>query len=179
MPTFVALLRGINVGGRNRVPMKPLCAALEAAGLNQVRTYLQSGNMVFASRSAEGSLTTTMEDTIEATCHFRPAVVLRRAQRFRKIAGSHPYLAATDDWTKLQVGFLDGPPDQAAVRNLTLPDNAPEQFKVSDKEVYVYYPNGLARTRVTGQFWETRLQQACTMRNWKTVLALKQLLEDT
>lgn len=179
MPDYVGLLRGINVGGRHRVPMKPLRAQLEAAGLERVRTYLQSGNVVFTSRATQHDLVAIFQDTVEAGSGFRPAVVMRSAERFCEIADAHPFLGATDEWSKLQVGFLEHRPPAAAQQNLTLPAGAAEQFECRDTELYVYYPDGLARTRVSGQFWESRLQQTCTMRNWKTVQALKRLLEET
>lgn len=179
MRRYVCLLRGINVGGRNRVPMKPLRSALEKAGLRQVRSYLQSGNLVFDSALAQRSLGSTIQAIIESSCGFCPTVVLRTSTAFKQLAEVHPFAGASDDWTKLQVAFLSARPSPAALRDLQMPPTAREQYVCAGAELYLYYPDGLARTKVTGQFWETRLQQACTMRNWKTVQALVGLLENT
>jgi uncharacterized protein (DUF1697 family) len=170
----VALLRGVNVGGKARVPMRELRELVEGVGLADVETYVQSGNIVFSSprRNAE-SLAPSLEQEIAAAFGVRTKVLIRSAQQLAAL--DHPFLADEAEHTRLHVLFLRDRPGRAELRKLD-PERSPsDRFEVKAREIFLHYPNGAGRSKLTTDYFERTLGAVGTARNWKTVLKLKEL----
>ncbi|MBZ0271896.1 DUF1697 domain-containing protein [bacterium] len=176
---YVAVLRGINVGGKHRLAMKDLAAMFEDAGAIDVRTYIQSGNVVFrASEGVAASLPARVAAMIEERLGFRAPVVTRTAGEIDRIAKSNPYRAAGADPKSLHVVFLAGKPDASRVRALD-PDRSPgDEYTVAGSVIYLLCPHGVARTKLTTDYFDAKLQTTSTTRNWNTVLKLRELAKE-
>jgi uncharacterized protein (DUF1697 family) len=167
MITYVALLRSINVGGNNHVPMAQLRAAIEAIGFRDVKTYIHSGNVVFrCDDEAESSVAARLEGVVAGFAAVR--VIVRTASELAALVeGEAPF--PTSDGKKLHVVFLRDIPDRVALD----PDRSPgDQFVVKGREVWMYLPNGAAKTKLGLPWFEKGLGTVGTARNWNTVLKL-------
>lgn len=166
------LLRGVNVGGRNRVPMPALKQALQEAGCTQVRTYIQSGNAVFrsdariadAARSAVRSLVTELTGT-------EIGIVLRSRAELARVVRDNPFSDVADP-RKLHVGFCVETPPAERVPAVDPHRSPPDEFAFREREVYLLLPRGAARTKLSGTYLESALGTPITFRNWRTVLRL-------
>lgn len=171
--TYVALLRGINVGGRNRLPMDELARSFEHAGCASVKTYIQSGNVVFAATS---SIALKARESVAAAVSARMGagipIVLRSVADLARVVDENPFLAESQDPRTLHVGFLSDRPSPARVLSLDPDRSPPDEFVVSGREIYLRLPNGMARTRLTAGYLERVLGTAATFRNWRTVVNL-------
>lgn len=175
--THVVLLRGVNVGGKNRLPMKELVALLQAAGGEEVRTYIQSGNAVLkASAAVARRLPADLEGRIEARLGLRVPVILRTAQELHRVAARHPFSEGAVEPRLLHVAFLADAPEAAAVKALDPLRSPPDRFVVRGREVYLWFPNGSARSRLTTDYLDRTLGTTSTWRNWRTVRELAALL---
>jgi uncharacterized protein (DUF1697 family) len=173
---YVALLRGINVGGKNRLPMKDLVSIFDCVGCTDVRTYIQSGNVVFqAEPSLAERVPALATDEVRARFGHEIPIVVRDAKAMRRVVARNPFLEGSDV-AHLSVAFLAAKPTPAAVRTLDPDRSPPDEFKVSGRELYLCCPNGAARTKLTNQYFDSRLQTITTVRNWRTVLALLELV---
>lgn len=170
--TYVGLLRAINVSGRNAVRMPELVGLLEEVGCRGVRTYLQSGNVVFSSavRSA-GRLEGVIEEGIEQRFGLEVVTLVRSAAEIAEVLAGNPYLGGGVDPAGLHVTFLKQAASEERVRALTVPDTE-DSGVVVGRQVYLNCPNGYGRTKLNNAFWERKLQVKATTRNWKTVNAL-------
>lgn len=170
----VALLRGINVGGRNKLPMKRLRALFEAAGCEDVRTYIQSGNVVFRAEPALGRrIPTVVKNAIAAQHDMDVPVVTRTAAELASAAMHNPYLKKGADERTLHVMFLVDEPGPGDVASLD-PDRSPgDDFVVRGREIYLHCPKGVARTKLTNAYFDRRLGTTSTLRNWRTVCKLR------
>ena len=171
MTGWVALLRGINVGGRNRVPMAELRVVFEQAGLRSVSSYIQSGNVLFTGEVAgRDALSRRLEQAVRDAFGVSSPVVLRTAAELARITASPPFGPGT---SQTHVAFLDGEPrDRGALESF---DAAPDRFELVGTEVYLLYPNGVHGSRLTGALLERRLDVTATLRNWRTVTKLAEL----
>lgn len=174
----VALLRGINVGGKNRLPMSALVELFEGAGCSEVRTYVQSGNVVFRApaRLAAG-LARAIPELIAEHHGLAVPVVLRTAAEIAAVARSNPYLARGVDATRLHVAFLAARPSATAVATLDPKRSPPDEFLVAGRDVYLHLPNGVARSKLTNAWLDARLATTSTLRNWRTVQELVALAQ--
>ncbi len=177
--THVALLRGINVGGKNKLLMRDLAAMFSETGCDDVRTFIQSGNVVFRAGSA---LTRRVPDligeVIASRFGYRIPVVTRTAGELAAIIQANPFpgvAAEVGRLGQLHVGFLADRPEAAAVDALDPDRSPPDEFAVVGREVYSYCPQGFASTRLTTRYFESNLSTTMTARNWKTVLKLHEL----
>ena len=163
----VALLRGINVGGRNKVPMADLRSAFEEAGCTDVRTYIQSGNVVFgASSSVAKSIAQTIERELSERLGVRSPVITRSAGEMLAAFEDNPF---DEDEKSLSVGFCADRISPKAAAGLD-PDRSPgDRFRVRNREIYLHLPNGVARTRLTNAWFDGQLGTVTTFRNWRTV----------
>ena len=175
----IALLRGINVGGKNRLPMKELAAMFVDAGCDDVRTYIQSGNVLFRREPTPGEdIPSLISASILDRFGYRIPIVTRTAREIREAVSANPFVAAGMDADKLHVAFLPEPPDAALVETLD-PNRSPgDQFVALGREVYLYCPNGFARTKLTNNYFDSGLSTTSTTRNWRTVLKLLELATD-
>jgi uncharacterized protein (DUF1697 family) len=174
--SHVALLRGINVGGKNKVPMTDLIALFEEAGCERVSTFIASGNVLFsASERIVKRLPVVLEAAIEGRFGFRVPVVLRSAAELRAVPATNPFLRAGADPAALHVAFLAAEPTPAAIAALDPRRSPPDEFVVRGREVFLKLPNGVARTKLSNAWFDVKLGTTSTVRNWRTVLKLVEL----
>jgi uncharacterized protein (DUF1697 family) len=174
--THVALLRGINVGGKNILPMKELSRIFVEAGCSNVQTYIQSGNVVF---SAPARLVARLPKLIEAQIaklfSLRVPIVLRSAAQLGEVANNNPYLAAGAPEEMLHVVFLADMPSREAVAGLDSERSPGDSFVVRGQELYLKLPNGAGKSKLTNAYFDSRLKTVSTGRNWRTVLKLLEM----
>jgi uncharacterized protein (DUF1697 family) len=174
--SLVALLRGVNVGGKRSLPMAALREVCEEIGWTGVRTWIQSGNVVFRAPSAPtATLEQALQDALMARCSLDVPVVVRTAEELAQAVANNPFLPETDP-ELLHVGFLQGWPTAAAVASLDPERSPPDEFAVVGRELYLKLPNGMARTKLTSAWLDRRLGTVVTARNWRSVLALAELV---
>ncbi len=174
---YVALLRGVNVGGRNKLPMADLRDIFSAAGYSAVRTYIQSGNVVFEAEEDLAERTPEIvTESIRRRFGYETVVVVRSREELRQVADSNPFDTSGDP-RFLQVAFLEHAPDAEAIARLDPQRSPPDAFAVRGRHVYLHYPAGVARSKLTNEYLAAQLQTASTMRNWRTVLRLLELAE--
>jgi uncharacterized protein (DUF1697 family) len=173
----VALLRGINVGGKNMLPMKELAAMFAKAGCADVTTYIQSGNVVFCAEDkvVEG-LGAGIAEQVEARFGIRVPVVLRAAAEIDAVLRANPFLKAGPSEETLHVCFLADRPGKDLVAGLDAGRSTPDAFAVVGREIYMQLVNGMARTKLTNAYFDSKLKTVSTMRNWRTVLKLAEML---
>jgi uncharacterized protein (DUF1697 family) len=174
---YIALLRGINVGGNNKLPMKDLAAAIEKVGGTKVETYIQSGNVVFqAEAAAAPKLPELIQKAILKSNKIDIPVIVRSAAELRKIASAHPHNAAGIEFKALHVGFLAHKPSAAQVSSLDPQRSPADIFSVKGSEIYIRYSlAGLAKSKLTNQYIDSKLGTTSTLRNWNTVLKLNEM----
>jgi uncharacterized protein (DUF1697 family) len=178
--SFVALLRGINVGGNRTVPMADLAEVFEGAGCRAVRTYIQSGNVVFESKGAPGALQSKLERAVAARFGFEVPVVVRAAAALEDCAKKNPFLGERGlDVGALHVAFLAADPGPARSARLDANRSPPDRFRVVGTEIYLHLPNGVARSKLTNAYFDSQLGTVATVRNWRTVLKLVDLARGT
>lgn len=169
----VALLRGINVGGRNKLPMSSLVEIFNDAGCSHVRTYIQSGNVVFEAAPALASrIPAVIAQAVLERFGFEVPVVVRTAEDFSEIVQANPFLKAGADERTLHVAYLADLPDVARIGALDLNRPPPDEFEVRGREIYLRCPDGLARTKLTNAYFDSKLGTTSTVRNWRTTLRL-------
>jgi uncharacterized protein (DUF1697 family) len=182
--THVALLRGINVGGKNILPMKDLAAMFAAAGCADVRTFIQSGNVIF---SAPAVLARKLPDhvtkAIEKRFGYRVPVIVRTSDELARAIRDNPFLQpgaderAEADEKPLHIYFLADLPGAAAIAALDPNRSTPDAFHVRDREIYLHLPNGMARTKLTNAYFDSKLSTISTARNWATVQKLLEMMK--
>jgi len=176
---YVALLRGINVGGHNKLPMARLVSMVEDLGCSDVRAYIQSGNVVFTAKSAIARrVPDLLVISIRDQCDLNVPVVMRSAEELRRIVGSNPFLAEVFDESTLSVGFLADKPRAQELSALDPQRSSPDEFAVVGQEIYLRLPNGAARSKLTNAYFDSKLRTTSTFRNWKTVGKLLDLATD-
>lgn len=174
----VALLRGVNVGGKNKLPMKELAAMFAETGCGEVRTYIQSGNVVFrAGEALARRVPVGIAGAISERFGLQVPVVTRTVDEMRAVVRHNPFLRAGADANTLHVAFLAERPSPARVAALDPDRSPPDQFAVRGRDVYLHLPNGGARSKLTSAYFDARLATVSTVRNWRTVLALLALAE--
>ena len=164
----VALLRGINVGGRNVLPMAELRSALETSGMSDVRTYIQSGNIVF--RSADPDPALAIGTVIRDAFGIEAPVVVRSLDMLDRIAVARPELGGDVPPKWLHAFVLDRPADASAAPD---PDRFdPDRLVVDGREIYATYPNGSGRSKLTLDVIERSFGVVATARNVSTLAAI-------
>ena len=178
MYTFVSLLRGINVSGQKFIRMTELKALYESLGFTKVTTYVQSGNVVFDCNNPDASETgSTIEIEIERCFGFPVSVILRYQNEFQRIIDGNPFVhPRNEDLSKLHVTFLVSLPPAEISNDLKIPPGITDECILRGKEIYLFCPNGYGRTKLSNSFFERRLKVLATTRNWKTVIALYDLI---
>ena len=159
--------------------MTELEALFSSLGLEEVTTYIQSGNVVFRSSTDRAEeLTSRIERRIVDVLGLSVAVLLRTPAELEEIAGHNPFLAGEAVHSKLHVGFLDRPPDADAVAQLDAHRSPPDAFSVRGREIYLHFPNGAGRSKLTIDYFERRLEVRATARNWNTLTRLLALAQE-
>jgi uncharacterized protein (DUF1697 family) len=173
--TFVALLRGVNVGGKT-LPMAGLRTSLGELGLEAVVTYLQSGNVVFDSDREADTLRTAIERRIAEDFGVAATVIMRTPAELELAAKRRPFGAAEQRLTGLHVVFLDARPAAGAAARLDPDRSPPDRFRLVGREVYLHLPNGAGRSKLTLDYIERCLGVYGTARNRRTLLELLALV---
>ena len=174
---YVALLRGVNVGGKNKLPMADLRDIFTEAGCAAVQTYIQSGNVVFeAAQDLAERVPEIVTRAIRRQFVYETAVVMRSSEEMRQVVASNPFDTSGDP-RFLQVAFLEDTPGAEAASRLDPQRSPPDAFAVRGRNVYLHYPNGVARSKLTNEYLAAQLQTASTMRNWRTVLTLLKMVD--
>jgi uncharacterized protein (DUF1697 family) len=177
MPVYIAMLRGINIGPHKRMKMEKLRASCEALGFNKVKTFIQSGNIVFqAAKLSPASLCKKLEDRILSDFGFSAAVITRTKDEMTQVVKNNPLLKERGiDPAKLHVVFLPDSPKPEALKKLETLTLAPDRFNVAGKEIYFYFPNGVSGSSLWKHPLDRVLSAPVTMRNWNTVSALNEM----
>jgi uncharacterized protein (DUF1697 family) len=180
MPTYISMLRGINVGGHKRIKMDLLRASFEALEFERVKTYIQSGNVVFkAGKLSPVGLSKRIEERILKDFGFPASVISRTADELGKTIANNPFLQERGiDPEKLHVMFLSQAPAADALKKLADLTKAPDQFRYSEREIYFYLPNGMSQSVLMKSPVNRILSVVTTTRNWKTVNSLHQMCRD-
>jgi len=173
MSNYVSLLRGINVGGHNKILMAELRAVYAQLGLDPVRTYIQSGNVVFGGgKGSASAMARTLEKAITDAFGFEVPVVIRTSAEMERVVAGNPFLAEGADPSTLSVAFLGSAPSESAAAAMAAYTVGPDELRVVGLEAYLHYPEGQARTKLTPTFMERSLGVIGTTRNWRTVNTL-------
>ena len=177
MTRYAALLRGINLGSRNRVPMAELRRLLSDLGLADVRTHLQSGNAVFSSDAGPESLRSRIEGAISRRFGFDVACLMRTGGELRAVIEANPLADVANDGSRLMVLFLSDNPDPGLLAHNDPVALDPEGIRIGQRVIYQWCPNGLMAAPPVSAFVEKRLKLIVTARNWNTVTKLGTLLD--
>jgi uncharacterized protein (DUF1697 family) len=180
MPVYISMLRGINVGGHKRIKMDKLRASFEALGFEQVKTYIQSGNVVFKTKKTSTSLLSgKIEEKILSDFGFPVSVISRSSDEMAGTIESNPFLKESGiDQEKLHVMFLSEAPAPAALKKLSDLTAAPNRCRSVDREIYFYLPNGVSGSVLMKSPVDRILAVVTTTRNWRTVNSLHQMCRD-
>ncbi|MDT7570918.1 MAG: hypothetical protein QOE05_1092 [Actinomycetota bacterium] len=176
MPTYVALLRGINLGSKRRVAMADLRSLLEGIGYDDVRTHLQSGNAVFrAGTRSAAAVRSAVHDGIADELGMAVDVVGRTAAQLAKVVEADPYAGTATDPARYLVTFLDKAPAKGWLADVDVADFEPEQVEVRGSEVYLWLPKGVHASRLARLIGDKKLGGTATSRNWNVVTKLAEL----
>jgi uncharacterized protein (DUF1697 family) len=174
----VVLLRGINLGPNRRVAMPALRALLSEAGFEDVKTYLQSGNIVLESKLSSSKVAEWCAELISGRFGFDVPVMVRTRTQLAKIVKQNPLGDAADDPKRYQVTFLSERPDPKIVKRLKELAVESEGFFAGGRELYAWHPEGVARSKLWNEIAGKHLGVSATSRNWTTVTALLQMVQD-
>ena len=175
MQTWIALFRGINVGGNNVIKMADLKALCGTLGLEGAQTYIQSGNLVFRSNQDAVQLRQALKSTVHEHAGFEPNVICFPADHLKKAMESNPFSEGEADPKSLHLYFLDevpSSPDLVSLKQYAKPDS--EQFRLLDDVFYLHAPEGIGRSKLAASA-EKALGVGATARNWRTVLKLSEM----
>jgi uncharacterized protein (DUF1697 family) len=179
MTTFVSLFRGINVGGHQAVRMDDLKDLHEALGFKDVVTYIRTGNVVFSGEDADpAQLSQQIEDGFAQKFGFQVKITVRTSAELQEIIANNPFQNQPLKELKwVVVLFLTNRPESIALEEIRKVYTGPEELYLSGQEMYIYYPNGIGRSKLSNTLLEKRLKASGTGRNWNTVLELQKLVQ--
>ena len=179
MTVIISMLRGVNVGKANRIKMDALRALYESLRLEEPQTYVQSGNVVFKTEERDvARLTKRIEDGIERKFGFHSDVVLRTVSELREVVAKNPFAKRRGIHPgKLLVTFLAGAPHADARDKMSKLKTDPEELRIEGREVYVYFPNGMGRSKLPWPAIGRALGTSGTGRNWNSVTKLLEMAE--
>jgi uncharacterized protein (DUF1697 family) len=175
MKTYIALFRGINVGGKSMLPMKELVILLEDLGARNVKTYIQSGNAIFKSDEKNVSqLSNKISIAVKQRCGFMPHVLLLELDEIEKIIAENPFPEAESDPSSLHLGFLANTPERIDLEKIKSIKKECEKFHLSEHVFYLYAPEGVGRSKLAASI-EKILGVPMTDRNWRTVRKIREM----
>ena len=179
MAVIICMLRGVNLAGKRKIKMEALRALYESLGLRDVKTLLQSGNVVFRTERRDlVALTKQIEGAIERKFGFHSDVILRTSSELRDAIARNPFAKrAGIDASRFLVSFLVSEPGAEARGNVMRIKAEPEELRIDGREVYIYFPNGMARPKLSMALVERTLKTSWTGRNWNTVRKLLEMAE--
>lgn len=179
MQTYISMLRGINVSGRNMIKMDALRALYESLDFKNVKTYIQSGNVVFNTKIKNPlELEKKIATQIKKEFGFDIPVTVKETKELTTVFNQNPFIIKRkEDITKLHVTFLSQEPEEAAIDKIKEGQYAEDEFIIIDKVVYLFCPNGYGNTKLTNTFFENKFKLTATTRNWKTITELVNISE--
>lgn len=177
---YISLLRGVNVSGKNIIKMNVLKSLFENMGAQNVKTYIQSGNVVFEHLEADSEiLVKKIADRIYADFGMEIPVLVLSKQKLEQVVSNNPFTKdKTKDPTYFHVTFLADKPIAGDKETILMNKSAVEEIVFSDEAVYLYCPEGYGRTRLNNNFLENKLKVQATTRNWKTTITLLEMAAD-
>ncbi len=174
----IALLRGVNVGGKNKLPMADLVQCVSAAGGADVQTYIQSGNFVFAAKRSDAArIARLTSERIAKRFGFQPVIVVRSAEEVRAAIDANPFLKKGADPDAVFLGFLADLPEASRVSGLDPRRSPGDSFQVLGREIHLHLPNGVAKSKLTNAHFDSKLATTSTFRNLRTVLKLLEMAQ--
>ena len=177
MPTYISILRGINVGAQKKILMADLKVLYDDLGFDAVKTYIQSGNVLFKTKAtAPATLIKKIEAAIKKKYGFDVPVIIRETEEMAKVCRSNPFLKRKDiQMERLHVTFLAELPEKALTADLEKFTAPKDEFIIAGKEVFLYTPGGYGETKLSNTFFEKKLKVTATTRNWKSVCTLAEM----
>ena len=174
MDTYVAMLRSINVGGRNRLSMADLRDLVTSLGFGDVATYLQSGNVIFTGSGTPGDVARVIAGGLDADLGLTVPVIVRSTADLQRTVDTNPLVDLEEDPKKLHVTFLADPPDAGRLAALAglVGTFGDDRVRVVGPDVFLHCPGGYGRTMLNNAFFERKLGTTATTRNWRTVCTL-------
>lgn len=178
--SYIAILRGINVSARNMIKMSALTQSFENMGFEQVKTYIQSGNVIFTSKSDDlNQLARHIEEQIRKDFNAQVPVIILENHFLMEVQEKNPFLTRKNiDLTKLHITFLSEEPQLDNVAKIDAVRYVPDEFIIAGKVIYLYCPGGYGTTKLNNGFFEHKLKVTATTRNWNTVNKLVELIRD-
>jgi uncharacterized protein (DUF1697 family) len=177
MQTYISMLRGINVSGRNILKMEALRDMYIKLNFSEIKTYIQSGNVVFNFKSSNTkAIEKLINNQLKNDFELEVPVIVKSAQEIKLISNSNPFLIhRQEDITKLHVTFLSDEPNKNAIEPRQSNINTTDEFIIVSNVVYLFCPNGYGNTKLTNTFFENKLKVTATTRNWKTIMQLVEM----
>ncbi len=179
MPVLISMLRGVNVGPHNRIKMDDLRDLFESLKLEDARTYVQSGNVLFRTKDKNSpQLAKKIQGAIGKKFGCRPEVILRTTEEMRRAIAASPFARRKDlDPSKLLVTFLAAEPPQEALAAIETLKSHPEEIHLKGREMYIYFPNGIGTSKLPWSQVEKHLKVTGTARNWNSVMKMLEIAE--
>jgi uncharacterized protein (DUF1697 family) len=180
MPVWISMLRGVNLGAHNRIKMEDLRALYVSLKLEDPRTYVQSGNVIFrAKEKNSAALAKKIQNAVQHSFGFGPEVILRTTEELRNAVAANPFAGRREiEPGKLLVTFLAGEPSSAAHTTLAGLKAHPEELHLKGKELYIYFPNGAGRSKLPWSNVERLVKTTGTARNWNSVTKMLAMAEE-
>jgi uncharacterized protein (DUF1697 family) len=178
MKTYIAILRGINVSGKNKIQMKELKELFENLGFSDITTYIQSGNVIFRAdaKMSDKKIAAEIEKSIREKFGYEVPVIVRTKEEWILVAEQNPFFKEPSvNREKLHVTFLEDAPSPELVSSFSKLDFSPDRFIISGKEVYLYIPESYGETKLSNKFIESKLKVKATTRNWNTTIKLAEM----
>ena len=174
MIKYIAILRGINVGGRRKILMKDLRELFQDLGFKEVSTYIQSGNVFFYSKKQDkNKIADQIEKAIAKKYDFEVPVIIRTIEEIANAITTNPfYEEDSSEIERLHLTFLKNTPSEDALQAIQTIDHSPDKFKIIGLHVFIYCEGKYHTSKLTNAFFEKKLKVSTTTRNWKTVLKL-------
>ena len=182
MTNYIALLRGINVSGHNKIKMADLKQLFLGLNFQNIRTYIQSGNVLFQSKEkSKTKIAVTISEAIKNKFGYDIKIVVITKNDIKTVFSSNPFLKnRTPDITKLCVTFLSNNPNTDGLDQLEeIANKSEDEFKINGKFVYLHCPSSFAKTKLTNNLFERKLKVDATSRNWKTITKLVELSNES
>jgi len=178
MTKYIAILRGINVGGKNKILMAGFRNILSKLGFSNVVSYIQSGNIILQSNKIKDTykIAAIIKESISHNYGFDVPVIIRTAEELREIYNKNPYLK-NYEIERLYLTFLDDVPLKTNIDSIDTAAYLPDKFEVNGKNIFGYYHGRVSDSKLTNNFYEKKLKITATTRNWKTVNKLIELSE--
>ncbi|HUC52495.1 MAG TPA: DUF1697 domain-containing protein [Candidatus Cybelea sp.] len=180
MTVVISMLRGVNVGGHNKIKMQALRALYESLKLREAQTYVQSGNVIFRTDERDmAGLGKRIEDGIEKKFGFRPDVILRTAAEMREVVARNPFAKRRGiEPGKLLVSFLGSKPREEGREKVQQMKCDPEELRMEGRELYIYFPNGMGRSKLPWATLGKILETPATGRNWNSVTKMLEMAKE-